>query len=381
MKKISILLFLIFNLTCYAQIDTVLQRTGYATCNNLKPKLYVNVVGGIKPYIITINGTSYKVNKIDSIYLPKSGKFNGSIKDSVGYIKQILFIVDTLKVPINQIQPYITTQVDSFVSSNNDISLIMNTSINDASYNIWDCNKTDIVSLNTASKTTNNLLVKSNYSGKLTISSFALYNICNTLVAYKEMNIYPNITKDTILSSMYKKIYHIHGTLPITLHVKKDSIEYNEIINSNTYIYEFDTTKSSSIRILGVSDTSNLSSRVSLYDEYIYVNKPTLRKDVIDSTLIFYQAFSPGSDGFNDYFYIGNYMDDKMDFKFGYGSLQVVDRDGLEVYKSEIYRNDWDGKNNKKIDLYDAVYFYIFVPFKITKAIPIKGGFVEIKRN
>ena len=40
----------------------------------------------------------------------------------------------------------------------------MNTSINDASYNIWDCNKTDIVSLNTASKTTNNLLVKSNYN-------------------------------------------------------------------------------------------------------------------------------------------------------------------------------------------------------------------------
>lgn len=70
-----------------------------------------------------------------------------------------------------------------------------------------------------------------------------------------------------------------------------------------------------------------------------------------------------------------------MDFKFGYGSLQVFDRNGLEVYRSEIYRNDWDGKNNKKIDLDDAVYFYTFVPFKITKAIPIKGGFVDIKRN
>lgn len=71
-----------------------------------------------------------------------------------------------------------------------------------------------------------------------------------------------------------------------------------------------------------------------------------------DDELVFYSAFTPNSDGDNDFFYIGNI------FKYPNNILKVYNRYGQVVYTSAGYQNDWDGAyhGNK---LPTGTYFYI----------------------
>ncbi len=371
-----------FSITLYAQVDTVMQRTGYINCNTTKTKLYIKVVGGKKPYNIKINNTNYNIKKQEDSIIINSGKYNGTITDSLGYTKNILFVVDTLKTPINGMIPIISITNDSLVTNERyTTSITVQTNLINTSYNMWTCNTSFADMPNVTATPNNTIKIQPNYSGNVIFTTMGMYGLCNTLQSqtYK-IKVYPNIIKDTLLISKTRRGYNIYGTLPITLHLEIDSVISTRVINTNRFVYDFDTTKSSYIKITNISDTSNLNTRVTIYDSYSYIAKREI--EIVDSTLIFYEAFSPGTDGLNDYFYIGNYIDEKTnDFKFGYGSLRVVDRNGFEVYDREIYRNDWNGVSNKNTELADGVYFYTFIPKKITKAIPIKGGSVEIKRN
>ena len=62
--------------------------------------------------------------------------------------------------------------------------------------------------------------------------------------------------------------------------------------------------------------------------------------------------FTPGGDGANDYF---NLMIPGIihDFK-----LTVYDKWGLQVYKSDNYQNDWNGRDSKNRLLDDGTYYY-----------------------
>ncbi len=369
-----------FSTTLYAQIDTVIQRTSYLNCNTTKTKLYIKVIGGKKPYTVKINTTNYSIKNYEDSIIINSGKYNGTVTDSLGYIKNVLFIVDTLKTPINKLKPniYLT---DSILNSNNkNKSINIQTSIKDASYHFWACNSAFANLTTTSSTSYNTLKIKPDISGKIIFTTMAMFGTCNTLQSnIYTIKVYPNIVKDTVLQSNTRRVYNIYGTLPITLQLEIDSVITSRVINTNRFVYDFDTTKSFSyIKIIDISDTSKLNTRVSIYDSYVGKKK----ENIIDSMLIFYEAFSPNNDGKNDYFHIGNYIDETTsDFKFIPGSLQVLDKNGFEVYNTEIYRNDWYGISNKNTELSDGVYYYIFKPKIITKSIPMRGSFVEIKRN
>ena len=59
-------------------------------------------------------------------------------------------------------------------------------------------------------------------------------------------------------------------------------------------------------------------------------------------------VFTPNGDGYNQYFFIPKielYQD---------AELSVVDRWGKSVYRSNGYKNDWDGD-----DLSTGVYYYV----------------------
>ena len=69
------------------------------------------------------------------------------------------------------------------------------------------------------------------------------------------------------------------------------------------------------------------------------------------------QGFSPNGDGVNDYFEL-------LDLeRFPDASLNVYNRWGEEVYKSDHYQNDWDGRATTTIFgngvLPAGTYFYI----------------------
>lgn len=79
----------------------------------------------------------------------------------------------------------------------------------------------------------------------------------------------------------------------------------------------------------------------------------TVRVNVIpDDDLVFYSAFTPNSDGDNDFFYIGNIG------KYPDNILKIYNRYGQVIYTSAGYNNDWNGEyqGNK---LPTGTYFYI----------------------
>ena len=79
-------------------------------------------------------------------------------------------------------------------------------------------------------------------------------------------------------------------------------------------------------------------------------------------------VITPNSDGKNDYFKIGE--------SSGTIELIIFNRWGNEEYSSRNYLNDWDGKNNKGVELPSDTYFYIL---KFDNGRVLKGS-VFIKR-
>src|SRR5450759_4815656 len=79
-------------------------------------------------------------------------------------------------------------------------------------------------------------------------------------------------------------------------------------------------------------------------------------------------VITPNGDGKNDYFVIGEII--------GQVELIIFNRWGNEEYTNGNYLNDWDGRNNKGMELPNDTYFYV-LKFENVK---IKKGSVLIKR-
>jgi gliding motility-associated-like protein len=79
-------------------------------------------------------------------------------------------------------------------------------------------------------------------------------------------------------------------------------------------------------------------------------------------------VITPNGDGKNDYFNIGEII--------GQVELIIFNRWGNEEYTNGNYLNDWDGRNNKGVELPNDTYFYV-LKFENVK---IKKGSVLIKR-
>ena len=79
-------------------------------------------------------------------------------------------------------------------------------------------------------------------------------------------------------------------------------------------------------------------------------------------------VITPNGDGKNDNFKIGEYS--------GKVELIIFNRWGNEEYTNGNYLNDWDGLNNKGVDIPNDTYFYIL---KFENGKILKGS-VLIKR-
>ena len=79
----------------------------------------------------------------------------------------------------------------------------------------------------------------------------------------------------------------------------------------------------------------------------------TVSVTVICDKLKIYNAFSPNSDGVNDFFTIEGIE------KYPNNALTIYNRYGAQVHNVKSYKNDWEGTWNGKV-LPDGTYFYIF---------------------
>lgn len=121
-----------------------------------------------------------------------------------------------------------------------------------------------------------------------------------------------------------------------------------------------------------------LSSVVSADVKYMDIDPDDVTLVNIDNDsreLIIPEAFSPGNDGFNDYFEIVNLEHhDKA-------TIRIYNRWGSLVYSNDHYQNNWDGKSNVGStigsELPMGTYYYILEISDMSKKI---SGYVFIKR-
>ncbi len=109
-----------------------------------------------------------------------------------------------------------------------------------------------------------------------------------------------------------------------------------------------------------VTYTIVLSAAVSTDPNYNGIDPNDITLVNIDNDsreLIIPEAFSPGNDGFNDFFEVVNVQ------HYDRASIKVYNRWGSLVYSSDNYQNDWDGKGNVGSsvgsDLPMGTYFYV----------------------
>jgi gliding motility-associated-like protein len=94
--------------------------------------------------------------------------------------------------------------------------------------------------------------------------------------------------------------------------------------------------------------------------------------------IIIPEGFSPNRDGINDKYVIIRPYSTRI-------SLEVYNRWGSVVYRSEDYNNEWDGRGNQSTlmgnELADGTYYYIITSLdKQTGKLSKFKGFIVLKR-
>jgi gliding motility-associated-like protein len=124
--------------------------------------------------------------------------------------------------------------------------------------------------------------------------------------------------------------------------------------------------------------------KMSTYDSKVSGSSPSIagsptRFNVPEITILIPTGFSPNRDGQNDVFVI------VRPYNITIG-LEMFDRTGGIVYKSQDYKNDWDGRANQRMaffgrDLPDGTYFYIVTATdKSTGKVTKFNGYITLRR-
>lgn len=108
----------------------------------------------------------------------------------------------------------------------------------------------------------------------------------------------------------------------------------------------------------------------------------TIEVEITVCDLEIVEAFSPNGDGVNEYFTISNLE------AYPNTEIWIYTRWGLEVYHSEDYKNDWDGKSQNSLNLGDDILpegtYYYLIKLGGEENTPKSGeeikGFVYLKR-
>ena len=120
-------------------------------------------------------------------------------------------------------------------------------------------------------------------------------------------------------------------------------------------------------------------------------NKTELEQVIVveEPALVLPNAFSPGGNGYNDRYVIGNlglenngapYPPCDWNTDEDFVSFMVFNRWGTKVFESEpggLYLNDWDGRDSGGELLVDGTYFILFR----VNATREEGSYVDIRKD
>lgn len=137
---------------------------------------------------------------------------------------------------------------------------------------------------------------------------------------------------------------------------RRNGVEFDDAFHSTLLL---DTTGTICIELHSISQAGCMDSVVNCIE-------------VLGEALLVPNIFTPNNDGTNDLFELMNSDDKKL-------KVQILNRWGIEVYASNEYLNDWDGKDKNGTDLAEGTYFYVVIDE--TGVNPIQyNGFVNLVR-
>ena len=363
-------------------------------CNEGTGLVNLNLNGGKQPYKAILKDKSTAV--IDTLEVnvessggysirQKSGSYSLQIIDAAGYVNkslatQNITIAQSLSTVIENTKPVlaINTGLNPLnLLNGKDTSITITANANTGNPDTklsWTYPSTSIFPSEVGTFAINgnvaNLNWATQYSGILKVLIQGELFGCKTKYSDTLQLVYkPNVKYKIVNEKVVLKYDSIaidlqtFGKAPFRL---KYSIKNGDML---TTVYDtiFDKKRiyfnyAESISFITITDANGIESIISLTQEN------PLYEDKLD----FYEAFSPNNDGQNDYFIIGNYMDQKnTKFLNKPGALYVYDRSGFEVYRDLEYKNNWSGDG-----LNDGIYYYVFIRSESDKF----GSFVEIRR-
>jgi gliding motility-associated-like protein len=173
----------------------------------------------------------------------------------------------------------------------------------------------------------------------------------------------------------------------VSIEINSSDLTEGEIVNEEMVFTPENWNEIHKAKIVGVDDDlvdGDITFIVSIlpsvsndpnYDQIDLDDISIINIDNDSKELIIPEAFSPGNDGFNDFFEVVNLQ------HYENASIRVYNRWGSLVYENENYQNDWDGKSNvgsaKGSDLPTGTYYFVMNITGVSKEI---SGSVFIKR-
>ena len=225
------------------------------------------------------------------------------------------------------------------------------------------------------------------YNG-LSIEKLGIINIDND-TARVIVSIDDRETSEDLLNTSFEVVLNSQPLSDVILSLSSSNETEGDLESSQITFTSSNWNVAQEVEIYGVDDDTidgdiiyeiilSSTSTDPLYNEIDITNLELTNLDN-DSTVIegltIPEAFSPGNDGFNDFFEIlglGNYEQ---------VSIKIYNRWGSLVYTNNAYANDWDGKSNVSgtlgSELPTGTYFYII---KINDTGEKKNGYVFLKR-
>jgi gliding motility-associated-like protein len=167
-----------------------------------------------------------------------------------------------------------------------------------------------------------------------------------------------------------------------------DTIEYNKMVNildttinyatkitldaSSSYNgYKWNPTAGlscSNCQNPNLEANKTISYEVSIADKWLCPYTEVFNITLVENGIIIPNVITPNGDGYNDNFVIKGLQPPT--------SIKIIDNKGTEVYFSDNYQNDWDGRDNNGKALNEGTYWYIIT----NPTAGVFKGWVYIKR-
>jgi gliding motility-associated-like protein len=223
-----------------------------------------------------------------------------------------------------------------------------------------------------------------NYTFTFLVSNLTNYPMTNVVLSDNLQNSVPITSDFNIVSNKSTgglvAAANYNGSTSINLTDTASKVLANQvdtthlIVNISPKGYAGNLTNMANVKVQTKWGTLNMAS--SADTKLNETSKRPTPYTIKDLAIVIPEGFSPNHDGINDKFVIIRPFDVTIDF-------EVYNRWGNTVYKSNDYKNDWDGKgidNYAGQDLSDGGYYYIIKANNYNGGTKIFNGFIIIQR-